>query len=91
MKAAAQAQNLDPKDPLMIGSLSIAEQIARLAAAAAKGNRQEILLCGGVLAKMINAFCNELKATAARCKDFRLADRLIQYVLLSCFYRTAVL
>jgi len=46
------------------------------AAAAAKGNRQEILLAGQHLAKLISVFCDELKDVAARTKDARLANKL---------------
>lgn len=77
-KATQAKSALDSNDPLLLAMRSIAEEIAKLAAAAARGARQEILLTGNVLAKLINAFCNELKAIAARCKDFRLADRLIR-------------
>lgn len=75
---AGQKSALDPNDPLLLAMRSIAEEIKKLASAAARGARQEILLTGNVLAKLINAFCNELKALAARCKDPRLADRLIR-------------
>jgi hypothetical protein len=50
-EAARPKQGLDANDPVSLAMLSIAEQIEKLASAAARGARQEILITGTVLAK----------------------------------------
>ena len=84
-KSSRQKSSLDENDPLLLAMRSIAEEIAKLASAAARGARQEILLTGNVLAKLINAFCNELKSIAARCK-VRTSVKVINFNIAKCIF-----
>jgi len=77
-KATRDRPGLSDKDPILSLSQIVGIEIAKLGAAASKGNRQELLLCSKSFSTALNNLANELKNLAARVKDPRMADKLIR-------------